>query len=65
MHSSAGIPANQPLENKECPFANLPEARSGRWGVGLTAAKIKDCRWVKPLLVGQFEFTECCHHAER
>ena len=48
----------QPLETKECPFANLPEARAGRWGVGMTAAKMKDCRWVKPVLVGQFEFTE-------
>ena len=26
--------------------------------VGLTAAKMKDCRWVKSVLVGQFEFTE-------
>jgi bifunctional non-homologous end joining protein LigD len=25
------------LETKECPFANLPEARGGRWGQGLTA----------------------------
>jgi len=32
--------------------------RSGRWGQGLTAAKMKDCRWLKPVLVGQFEFTE-------
>jgi bifunctional non-homologous end joining protein LigD len=24
------------LEIKECPFANLPESRSGRWGAGLT-----------------------------
>ena len=32
------------LETNECPFANLPEARSGRWGQGLTAAKMKDCR---------------------
>jgi bifunctional non-homologous end joining protein LigD len=48
----------KPLEVKECPFANLPEARSGRWGAGLTAAKMKDCRWLKPVLVGQFEFTE-------
>ena len=23
----------QPLETKECPFANLPEAKSGRWGI--------------------------------
>jgi bifunctional non-homologous end joining protein LigD len=48
----------QPLEAKECPFANLPEARSGRWGQGLTAAKMKDCRWLRPVLVGQFEFLE-------
>jgi ATP-dependent DNA ligase len=46
------------LETSECPFANLPEARAGRWGEGLTAAKMKDCRWLKPLLVGQFEFVE-------
>jgi len=25
------------LEIGECPFANLPEAHSGRWGEGLTA----------------------------
>jgi ATP-dependent DNA ligase len=26
-------------------------------GVGLTAAKMSECRWLKPKLVGQFEFT--------
>ena len=31
----------KPLEIKECPFANLPEARRGRWGAGLTAAKME------------------------
>ena len=46
------------LETAECPFANLPEAKSGRWGAGLTAAKMVDCRWLKPVLVGQFEFLE-------
>ncbi len=46
------------LAISECPFANLPESRSGRWGQGLTAAKMKECRWLKPLLVGQFEYTE-------
>ncbi len=46
------------LETPECPFANLPEARAGRWGEGLTAAKMKNCRWLKPVLVGQFEFGE-------
>jgi bifunctional non-homologous end joining protein LigD len=44
------------LETPECPFANLPEARAGRWGEGLTAAKMKSCRWLRPVLVGQFEF---------
>lgn len=46
------------LEITKCPFANLPEARSGRWGQALTAAKMTACRWLKPTLVGQFEFVE-------
>ena len=46
------------LETPTCPFANLPEARAGRWGEGLTAAKMKNCRWLRPVLVGQFEFVE-------
>ena len=46
------------LETAECPFANLPEAKSGRWGAGLTAEKMAECRWLKPELVGQFEFLE-------
>jgi DNA ligase D-like protein (predicted ligase) len=48
----------KPLEIKECPFANLPEKKSGRWGAGLTAAKMAECRWLNPQLVGQFEFVE-------
>ena len=27
-------------------------------GQGLTAAKMKDCRWLNPVLVGQFKFRE-------
>jgi DNA ligase D-like protein (predicted ligase) len=46
------------LQIDQCPFANLPESRSGRWGQGLTVEKMKDCRWLKPVLVGQFEFVE-------
>jgi hypothetical protein len=46
------------LETPVCPFVNLPEARAGRWGDGLTAAKMKSCRWLKPVVVGQFEFVE-------
>jgi hypothetical protein len=29
----------QPLEAAACPFANLPETKSGRWGAGLTAKR--------------------------
>jgi bifunctional non-homologous end joining protein LigD len=46
------------LEISECPFVNLPEAKSGRWGQGLTAEKMRECRWLRPELVGQFEFVE-------
>jgi ATP-dependent DNA ligase len=46
------------LEADRCPFANLPEAKARRWGIGLTAEKMKECRWLKPVLVGQFEFVE-------
>ena len=46
------------VEIADCPFVNLPEARSGRWGVGLTKEKMADCRWLKPVLVGLFEFVE-------
>lgn len=48
----------KPLEIAECPFANLPEKKAGRWGAGLTAAKMAECRWLKPVTVGQFEFVE-------
>jgi len=42
----------------DCPFANLPETRPDDGSEGLTAAKMKNCRWLKPVLVGQFEFVE-------
>jgi bifunctional non-homologous end joining protein LigD len=46
------------LEIAECPFVNLPEPRGGRWGQGLTKAKMADCVWLKPVLVAQIEFLE-------
>uniref|UniRef100_Q01RI2 DNA ligase (ATP) n=1 Tax=Solibacter usitatus (strain Ellin6076) TaxID=234267 RepID=Q01RI2_SOLUE len=46
------------LETVQCPFANLLEAKVGRWGVGLTAEKMNECKWLRPELVGQFEFLE-------
>ncbi len=46
------------LEIKECPFVNLPETTSGRWGPGLTKEKMSQCRWLKPELVAHIEFVE-------
>jgi bifunctional non-homologous end joining protein LigD len=44
------------LEIAACPFANLPEKRRTMWA--LTAEEMKSCRWLKPKLVAQIEFTE-------
>lgn len=46
------------LEIDSCPFGNLPQKDRGRWGYGLTAEKMKDCRWLKPQLIAQIEFAE-------
>ncbi len=48
----------RPLELPKCPFANLSEARSGWWGEGLTAEKMKECVWVRPEMVAEVEFVE-------
>jgi bifunctional non-homologous end joining protein LigD len=46
------------LETKNCPFSNLPQRDKGRWGQGLTADKMAECRWLKPELVAQFEYAD-------
>jgi bifunctional non-homologous end joining protein LigD len=37
---------------------NLSQASAGRWGQGLTAAKMTECIWIKPELMAAFEFLE-------
>jgi len=46
------------LKTSKCPFANLPETTAGRWGQGLTAAKMKDCVWLRPEAVARRDFLE-------
>jgi bifunctional non-homologous end joining protein LigD len=46
------------LETATCPFANLPEPKNARRGKALTAEVMKECRWVKPELVAQIEYTD-------
>jgi ATP-dependent DNA ligase len=44
------------LEIDTCPFDNLPEKKRTMWA--LTKEEMKNCVWLKPELVAQFEFTE-------
>ncbi len=46
------------LITEKCPFTNLPEKQAGRWGQGLTAAKMKECVWLRPEAVANFDFLE-------
>jgi bifunctional non-homologous end joining protein LigD len=43
---------------EKCPFYNLPAVGRSRWDQGLTAAEMKRCHWVRPILVCQIKFTE-------
>ena len=46
------------LELAECPFSNLPDASKGRWGAGITAEKMAQCRWLKPGIDVAIDFLE-------
>jgi len=52
------LPHFEQLQIARCPFVNLPERTEGRWGEGLTAAKMAACRWLAPFLVARIEFLE-------
>jgi len=47
-----------PLQRKECPFANLPETRSGHWGAGVMAEEMAKIVWIEPEVVAEIAFTE-------
>jgi len=46
------------FETKVCPFVDLPNEKSSRWGGGITAGEMKQFCWVKPELVVQVRFHE-------
>jgi bifunctional non-homologous end joining protein LigD len=62
----AGIPSEfrvllshfDELRVSRCPFANLPDRVIGRWGNGLTVAKMALCRWLDPFIVARIEFLQ-------
>jgi DNA ligase D-like protein (predicted ligase) len=48
----------EPLPVELCPFVDLPSARSGHWGEGVTAEDMGKLRWVKPRIVVEVSFVE-------
>jgi bifunctional non-homologous end joining protein LigD len=42
------LPHFEELRKQRCPFTNVPDRGDGRWGEGLTAAKMATCRWLDP-----------------
>jgi len=52
------LPHFEELRVARCPFRNLPDRTEGRWGEGLTAARMGSCRWLEPFIVARIEFLE-------
>jgi bifunctional non-homologous end joining protein LigD len=52
------VPHLEQLRKQRCPFVNLPDRGEGRWGEGITAAKMAMCRWLDPFIVVRIEFLE-------
>ena len=46
------------LHVDRCPFIDLPNSKSDRWGGGVTADEMREMQWVKPELVAQIRFVE-------
>ena len=47
-----------PARVTTCPFADLPSAKAGHWGEGVTAEDMTKLRWVKPTVVIEVSFVE-------
>jgi ATP-dependent DNA ligase len=54
----AALPHFEQLRIPRCPFFNLPDRTEGRWGEGLTTARMALCRWLDPVLVARIEFLQ-------
>jgi ATP-dependent DNA ligase len=51
--------ALKPHHVDDCPFVDLPNPKSSRWGGGVTADEMREMQWVKPELLAQIRFVEC------
>jgi len=52
------LPHFEAFQIARCPFSNVPDRTEGRWGEGLTTARMSACRWLDPFLVARIEFLE-------
>lgn len=50
--------ALKPLHALPCPFVDLPNTKTDRWGGGVTAEQMAGMQWVTPSLVAQIKFVE-------
>jgi bifunctional non-homologous end joining protein LigD len=50
--------ALKPLHVDRCPFIDLPNSKSDRWGGGVTADEMREMQWVEPKVVVQILFVE-------
>ena len=48
----------QKIGSGQCAFSNVPAKGRSRWDQGLTAAEMKRCHWVTPVMVCEVKFTE-------
>jgi len=44
----------KPHHVDDCPFVDLPNPKSSRWGGGVTADEMREMQWVKPELVRRY-----------
>ena len=42
----------------DCPFVDLPNSKSSRWGGGVTSDDMREMQWVRPELVAQIRVVE-------
>jgi bifunctional non-homologous end joining protein LigD len=52
------VKALKPHHTDDCPFADLPQSKSSRWGGGVTPDEMREMQWVTPELVAQVRFVE-------
>jgi len=50
--------ALKPHQVDDCPFADLRNPKSSRWGGGVTAGEMREMQWMTPELVAQIRFVE-------